>query len=223
MPTIFRLDASIRKDGSVTRAIADTLESALVSELGDATITHREVGLAPLPSTAWAESAFAGYTPEDQRSSQQKQAQGLASELADELIGADALIFAIPLYNFGVSQHAKAWVDLLLTDPRFAPGAPKLLAGRPAYLITAKGGGYSVGTPRHGWDHATGWLMRILVDVLALNVQLIESELTLADVNPAMAGLRDLAAQNLQNAHGAAAEHGKQLAFQLGSATAAAA
>ena len=88
--------------------------------------------------------------------------------------------------------------------------------GRPAFLITAKGGGYGAGTPRHGWDHATGWLMRILGDVLELNVQLIESELTLADVTPAMASLRALAAENLENAHGAAAEHGKRLASVLG-------
>ncbi len=24
----------------------------------------------------------------------------------------------MPLYNFGVSQHFKAWVDLVVTDPR---------------------------------------------------------------------------------------------------------
>jgi FMN-dependent NADH-azoreductase len=221
MKTIFRLDASIRKDGSVTRAVADTLEAALVAERDDARVVRREVGLTPLPSTAWAASAFAGYTPEEQRSGEQKQAQALASELADELIAADAYIFAIPLYNFGVSQHAKVWVDILLTEPRFAPSAPKLLAGRPAYLVVARGGGYGAGTPRHGWDHATGWLMRILVDLLGLNVELIESELTLADVNPAMASLRDLAAQNLQNAHGAAAAHGKRLATRLGNAAAA--
>jgi FMN-dependent NADH-azoreductase len=221
MKTIFRLDASIRKDGSITRAIANTLESALVAEFDDAAVTRREVGLAPLPSTAWADSAFAGYVPEDQWSGAQKQARVLASELADELVPADAFIFAIPLYNFGVSQHAKMWLDILLTDPRFAPGASKLLAGRLAFLITAKGGGYGVGTPRHGWDHSTGWLMRILADVLALKVELIESELTLADVTPAMAGLRDLAAQNLRSAHGAASDHGKRLASQLGIAAAA--
>ena len=221
MKTIFRLDASIRKDGSVTRAIADTLQSALVAELPASTIVHREIGLTPLPSAAWAASAFAGFTPQDQRTDEQQQAKALAAELADELVPADAFIFAIPLYNFGVSQHAKTWVDILLTDPRFAPGGPKLLAGRPAYLVVAKGGGYGAGTPRHGWDHATGWMLRIFADVLGLDVQLIESELTLADVTPAMAGLRDLAAQNLKNAHGAATEHGKRLALHLTTAAAA--
>ncbi len=199
----------------MTRAVADTLQSALGSKLGDKDIVHRDVGLAPLPATAWATSAFAGFVPEEQRSYEQKHAQLLAAELAEELVDAEAYIFAVPLYNFGVSQHVKTWVDILLTDPRFAPGGPKILAGRPAYLIVARGGGYGVGTPRHGWDHATGWLVRILSDVLGLDVELIETELTLADVTPAMESLRELAAQNLQSAHGTAALHGEKLASML--------
>ncbi|HEY0032363.1 MAG TPA: NAD(P)H-dependent oxidoreductase [Devosia sp.] len=215
MTSIFRLDSSIRQDGSVTRAVADTLQASLLRSLGDGGVVHRDVGLAPLPATAWAASAFAGFVPEDQRSDEQKQAKLLAAELADELLAAEAYIFAVPLYNFGVSQHVKAWLDILITDPRFAPGAPRLLAGRPAYLVEARGGGYGVGTPRHGWDHATGWMMRILSDVLGLQVELIEAELTLADVKPELASLRDLAAENLKNAHGAASLHGEKLASLL--------
>ncbi len=221
MKTIFRLDASIRQQGSVTRAVADTLQKALESRLDNNTIIRRDVGLSPLPATAWAASALSGFVPEDQRSNEQKHAQLLAAELADELIGAQAFIFAVPLYNYGVSQHVKTWADILFTDPRFAPGAPKLLAGRPAYLVVARGGGYGAGTPRHGWDHATGWLLRILRDVLALDVELIETELTLADVTPAMAGLRELASQNLDNAHDAAAQHGEKLASLLAPSIAA--
>jgi len=42
--------------------------------------------------------------------------------LTDELIAADALLFAVPLYNFGVSQHFKTWVDMVVTDWRMAAG-----------------------------------------------------------------------------------------------------
>ena len=38
-------------------------------------------------------------------------AVALAATLTDELAAADALLFAVPLYNFGVSQHFKTWVD----------------------------------------------------------------------------------------------------------------
>ena len=30
----------------------------------------------------------------------------------------DALRFAVPLYNFGVSQHFKTWVDMVITQAR---------------------------------------------------------------------------------------------------------
>jgi len=213
--TIYRLDASIRKEGSVSRAVADSLETALIADAGSARIVHREIGLTPIPSTAWQTSVFAGFTPEAERTAEQREARALAATLADELVEADAYIFAVPLYNFGVSQHFKLWMDLLLTDPRFAPGGSRPIAGRPAILVTVRGGGYGAGTPRHGWDHATPWYQRMLADVLGLQVELVETELTLADVTPAMESLRSLAAENLRNAHDVAGRHGKQLAASL--------
>ncbi len=214
MSTIFRLDASIRHDGSVTRAVADTLETALADALGDASVTRRDVGTDPIDPTVWATGAFARFTPADQRTPEQVSAQGTAAALADELVGADVLIFAVPLYNFGVSQHFKAWADTVTTDPRFGPGV-QTLKGRPAFLVTARGGGYGEGTPRAGWDHATGWMRRYLEDVWGLDLDVIETELTLAEVTPQMAGLRDLARQQLAEAHQAARISGRSVTVKL--------
>jgi FMN-dependent NADH-azoreductase len=138
------------------------------------------------------------WTPPDQLTVGQHDARSLAVTLADELIGADIYLFAIPLYNFGVAHHAKAWIDLVLSEPRFAPGGTRPLEGRPAYLMTARGGGYGPGTPRHGWDHSTPYLQRILKDQWGLDLTSVEVELTLADVTPAMEALRPLAAENLR-------------------------
>ncbi|WP_127143242.1 FMN-dependent NADH-azoreductase [Pelagibacterium montanilacus] len=216
MPSIFRLDASIRQDGSVTRSIADSLEAALVSaDHGEVSVTRRDIGLSPLPATAWANAVFGPYAPEDTRTPEQQDSIALATRLADELVEADAYIFALPFYNFGVSQHFKAWVDVVLTEPRFAPGADVLIKGRPAHLIVARGGGYGPGTPRHGWDHGTAWYRRVLEDIWMLDVQVIECELTLADSTPAMEELRGMAAENLSNAHASAADGGKRLARTL--------
>jgi FMN-dependent NADH-azoreductase len=60
-------------------------------------------------------------------------------------------LFAVPLYNFGVSQHFKTWVDMVITDPRMAAGAEPVLVGKPAVLVTVRGGNYRPGTPREGW------------------------------------------------------------------------
>lgn len=218
MPTLFRLDASIRNDGSVTRSVADRLQAAMAT---DVAVIHRDIGIAPLPATAWAGAVFGPHTPEDQRSPEQTEGIALSRQIADELVEADAFLFAIPLYNYGVSQHFKAWLDLLLTDARFAPGGESPIKGRPAKLVIAKGGGYGPGTPRHGWDHATGWYRRVLEDILLLDVAVIECELTLADVTPAMEGLRPMAAQNLAAAQAAADEHGRHLTTRIAAAAAA--
>ncbi|QQR39565.1 FMN-dependent NADH-azoreductase [Devosia rhizoryzae] len=214
MSTLFRLDASIRHDGSVTRSVADRLQAG-VEDNADARIVRRDVGIEPLPATAWAAAVFGPYTPAEQRSAEQNEGLALSKQVADELASADAFIFAIPLYNYGVSQHFKAWIDLLLTDARFAPGTQSPIKGRPAQLVVAKGGGYGPGTPRHGWDHATAYYRRVLEDMLGLEVEVMEVELTLAEVTPAMEALRPQAAQILADAYATAEKRGKLMAERL--------
>lgn len=214
MSTLFRLDSSIRIGGSVTRAVADTLESVIVEDLPDAHVVRRDVGTDPVPATLWGAAAYAGLTAVGERSTEQQSALAVAAQLADELVGADALIFAVPMYNFGVSQHFKTWFDLVSTDPRFAPGTTAL-AGRPAFLVTARGGGYGPGTPRAGWDHATGWMRRVLEDLWALDLDVIETELTLAEVTPAMAELREIAHRQLAESHETARRGGRSVTLKL--------
>ena len=205
--SLFRLDTSIRQQGSVSREVADTVESAWVETHPSTTVVRRDLGAHPLPSTA--------YVAADERTPEQVAAVALAAELADELAAADAVIVAVPLYNFGVPAHLKAWIDLIITDPRFASGAPQLLAGREAVIVIARGGGYGEGTPREGWDHSTAYLERIFGDVWGMNVHVVAAELTLADVVPAMESLRGIAAESRAAANSAAKDIAVLLAAQV--------
>ncbi|MGX6600667.1 FMN-dependent NADH-azoreductase [Micromonosporaceae bacterium Da 78-11] len=209
--TLFRLDASIRVEGSHSREIADIVENEWRSAHPDDRIVRRHVGTEPIPATTWAAAAMAGYTPADKQTAEQVAAVALAAELADELVAADALLFAVPLYNFGVSQHFKTWVDTVITDPRLGAGAQPPLAGKPAVLVTVRGGAYGAGTPREGWDHATGWMRRILSDVWQLDLKVVESEFTLVGVNPALDEFTDLAARMRAEAEENARTHGRTL------------
>jgi FMN-dependent NADH-azoreductase len=209
--SLFRLDASIRTEGSHSRQIADIVEAEWLTAHPGAEIVRRHIGADPLPATAWADAALAGFVPEDQRSDQQRRARALAATLSDELLAADALLFAVPLYNFGVSQHFKTWVDLVITDERLAAGAVPLVQDKPAVLVVVRGGAYGAGTPREGWDHSTGWLRRILEDVWHLDLRIVETEFTLADVNPALAEFRGLAQELRAEAERTARAHGRAL------------
>src|SRR5260370_9293777 len=153
--SLYRLDTSIRVQGSHSRAIADIVEQEWRrARLGDP-VFRRHGGVDPIPATAWATAVFAGRTPPESLTEEQRAALALASTLADELIAPDALLFAVPLYNFGVSQHFKTWVDMVITDPRMAAGAGPGLVGSPPVLVTGRGGNHRPRTPREGRDHAT--------------------------------------------------------------------
>jgi FMN-dependent NADH-azoreductase len=133
----------------------------------------------------------------------------------DELVAADALLFAVPLYNFGVSQHFKTYVDLVVTDPRMSAGQPSAIAGKPAVLATVRGGAYGAGTLREGWDHAPPWMRRILADVWDLDLRAVEEEFALVGVNPALDEFSELAETMRADAAALAAEHGRFLAATL--------
>ena len=209
--TLYRLDASIRVDGSASSELADIVEQEWLSAHPGDTVVRRHLGTDPIPADAWPLAVAAGATPEADRTPQQRQAVALAATLIDELLAADAIVLAVPLYNFGVSQHIKAWIDLVVTDSRSAPGGAPLLAGKPVVLATVRGGAYGPGTPREGWDHSTAYLAHFLGTVWGADLTVVERELTLAGVNPALDSLKDLAAQLHSDARDAARDAGKTL------------
>src|SRR4051795_11689726 len=144
--TLFRLDASIRVEGSHSRALGDLVEHEWAQAHPGDEVLRRHLGTDPVSASAWADAVSGAYVPVDQRTQAQTDAAALAAGLVDELVAADALLFAVPLYNFGVSQHFKSWVDLVITDPRMGRGA-RPLAGKPAELVAVRGGSYRSGTP----------------------------------------------------------------------------
>jgi FMN-dependent NADH-azoreductase len=206
---LFRLDASINPATSASRAIADIVESEWLAANPAGTVVRRDLGTEPLPADAWTGALRASWTPEAARTQEQTAAIARAAGLAEELRAADAVLLAVPLYNFGIPQHVKTWIDVVLAGAKSADEA--LLAGKPAVLVVVRGGAYGAGTPREGWDHSTGYLRRIVADVWGADLTIVEREFTLVGVNPALDDFQELADQFKDAAHAAAAEAGKAL------------
>ncbi|WP_433022433.1 NAD(P)H-dependent oxidoreductase [Kribbella sp. CA-294648] len=220
MTTLLRVDASIRIDGSVSRALADSAEAAWRAEHPDGVVVRRDLGRDPLPSNVWPAVAALSMGLDagpDANRADTAEASALAAELSAELRNADAVLLAVPLYNYGISQHVKTWIDLLLLDSDLLSGSS--LQGRPAIFTLARGGGYGPGTPREGWDHATPYLERIFGDLLGMTVRQAVAELTLAPVTPAMADLIPASKAAQEEAHLAAKDHGVAVAKELIAAT----
>ena len=207
--TLLRIDASIQGPHSASSELADLVVAAWSTEHPSRPVVQRHLGGEPLPSDAWAAAVGAAYLPEDQHTGAQRAARKLAADLAQELRDADHVVLAAPLYNFGVSQHIKIWMDLAI-----AGGQPseRLLDGKPVVLLTTRGGSYAAGTPREGWDHNTAYLRRILADVWGADLTVVEREFTLVGINPALDDFKEIAAVMKKDAHEHATAAGTTLA-----------
>jgi len=170
---VLRVDASIQGPRSASSELADLVEAEWAVARPGAEVVRRHIGASPLPAQAWADAVRARFVPEDERSSAQRAAVALAEEIARELRSAEAAILALPLYNFGVSQHVKTWMDLAIIG---GESGERLLDGTPTVVVTTRGGAYGAGLPREGWDHNTAYLRRIVGDVWGADLTLVERE-----------------------------------------------
>ena len=130
--TLLRVDASIQGPRSASSELADLVLAEWTAAHLERPVVRRHLAADPLPADAWAAAVGAAYTPDEQRTDAQRAAFALAGELAAELRAADAAVLALPLYNFGVSQHVKTWIDLTIAGGR---GGEKLLDGKPVVLL----------------------------------------------------------------------------------------
>jgi FMN-dependent NADH-azoreductase len=200
MAHLLHIDASIQGDRSISRSLSARAAARRRDLDPDGTVTYRDLAADPLPHLGVA-AAEARFVPPDQHNAEQAASWAISTELVEEVAAAETIILGLPVYNYGPPSTVKAWVDHLVApglsiDPATGEG---LLGGRDLIVLEARGGGYAEGTPREGWDHAQPWLPHGL-SLTGLEPRFIVAELTLADVNPAMADLRDLAAASLKGA-----------------------
>lgn len=215
MAHLLHIDSSALSVGSVSKEIADTFRKTWQQEHPNGTITHRDLGLQPVPALTEA-GIRAGFVPADQRTPEQAAAYALRQELVDEVVAADAYLLTVPMYNWGVPATFKAWLDQVIMSGRTMSSDDKPpLAGRPATVVLAYGGGYGPGAPREGWDFVQPFLETVLGKALRLDLTVIKAQLTLAERNPAMADLIPMSKEQRSAAHEAAQSHARALASQF--------
>ncbi|MFJ8019355.1 FMN-dependent NADH-azoreductase [Streptomyces sp. NPDC096311] len=205
MSYLLHIDSSSLGTGSVSRTVADTARAAWGGP-----VVHRDLAASPVPHLS-AAGITARVTDRNQHTPEQAQAIAVQDELIEEFLGAGAYLFTVPMYNYTMPSVFKAWLDQIMVVDRtlnFGAEGPAA-AGRPAILVSARGGGYGPGTPNHGKDFVVPALETILGDphCLGLDLRTITPELTLAPVNPALAALIPLHEASLAGAHEQARFH----------------
>jgi FMN-dependent NADH-azoreductase len=196
---LLHIDSSIQGDRSISRRLTARAADRWRAVHPGAPVTYRDLGADPIPHFTTA--TVAALTPADQRTPAQQESWALTEQLVGEIREASTIILGLPLYNFGPPSTVKSWVDHLIAPGLSLDAATHegLLGGRDFLVLAARGGGYAEGTPREGWDHAEPWLPHG-ISLTGLVPRFIAAELTLADVNPAMAELKPLAAESLATA-----------------------
>ena len=197
MAHLLHIDSSIQGERSISRRLTSRAAGAWLASHPGGHVTHRDLGADPLPHLD-ADGGLARVVARERHTPAQAASWALTEQLVEEVRRADTVLLGLPVYNFAAPSAVKAWVDHLIApglsyDPETQAG---LLGGRELIVLASRGGGYAPGTPREGWDHAEQWLPHGLA-MTGLEPRFITAELTLADVTPAMADLRPLAAESL--------------------------
>jgi FMN-dependent NADH-azoreductase len=136
MTTLLRIDASLRIQGSYSRALAARLEARWRALHPGGQVLVRDLAASPPPHLELA--AFTAFAePASPRTS-------ASDALLAELGQATDLLISTPLYNFGLPSTLKAWIDQVVRSGRSFErrddGSYRaLLGGGTAYLAVARG------------------------------------------------------------------------------------
>ena len=170
--TILRIDASMRRQKSVSRMLADEMVAALGARMPGTSIINRDLAAGiGIVNAAWIE---AERTSEENRTPDQRALLAQSDALVAELHAADDIVIATPIYNFSVPAALKAWIDLICRDKitfSYENDVPRgLLSNKQATVIITSGGTVS----GNEIDYATGYIRHILEFIGVRDVTIID-------------------------------------------------
>ena len=120
MSTILHIDSSVRAvrnpnsdHQSISKNIASRFIDTWRSNRPKDEYIYRDVGMNP-PGFITQDWIAAVFTPEDERSPDQKETLALSDELIAEVSAADVILISSPMYNYGMPAQLKAWFDQIV-------------------------------------------------------------------------------------------------------------
>ncbi len=175
MSHVLIIESSARQQDSVSRQLTrDFIQQWQAAHPGDQ-INLRDVAANPLPHLN-ADLLGGWMKPAEQRSMPEQEAFERSNQLTDELLAADVLVMAAPMYNFTIPSTLKAWLDHVLRAGitfKYTPTGPQgLLQGKRAIVLTALGGIHAGA----GSDHQEPYLRQAMAFIGIHDVEFIHAE-----------------------------------------------
>lgn len=181
MPTLLHITVSPRGDYSISRRLSNAAVQEWKKENPGGRVIERDLAKTPLTfvDVDW----IAGVSsPLERQNENHKKAIALSDDLVSELLAADEIILATPMYNFSVPAALKAWIDHVVragkTFRYTAAGAPEgLLADKKKKVlaIIASGGSYVEGSGLNALDHEVPYLRFIFAYMGITDVSFVQA------------------------------------------------
>jgi FMN-dependent NADH-azoreductase len=162
MTKLLVVETSPRGDSSISRNMTRRFVAQWQAAHPGGEIVERDLAKTDLAfvTAPWLQAYF---TPSEQHSSAMKEALRLSDELVAELLAADHIVIATPVYNYNIPAALKAWIDHIVRKGMTLGFDGKgLVIGKKATVLLASGGVYTEGSPIRDRDIATQYVKLIL-------------------------------------------------------------
>jgi len=168
MATLLYITVSPRGNHSISRQLGNAAVEAWKKKNPTGRVIERDLSKTALTfvDLDWIGGAFA---PPEYHTENHKKALAISDELVSELVEADEIILATPMFNFAIPASLKAWIDHVVRAGKTfrynAEGRPEgLLAdkNKKVLAIIASGGAYSERSGMTALDHESPYLRFIL-------------------------------------------------------------
>lgn len=177
MPTLLHLDSS-PLPSSISRELTREFVKTWKLAHPDGKVIHRDL-TAHLPKPVDAAWIAAAYTPESDRTQEQKTLLALSDEMIAELFNADEYVIGAGMHNFTIPVALKLWIDQVARAGKtFAyseTGPQGLLHGKKATILVASGGVYEAGTPAGGLNFLDPYIATVLTFLGVKDVKVVKA------------------------------------------------
>jgi len=176
MNTLLVINSSPRSNSVSRRLTRHVTDEWRTSHPGGRVI-ERDLAAETLPflTEPWIQAA---YTPEPDRTSEQKDILALSDTLIEELLAADAIVLGVPMHNFSIPASLKAWIDLITRAGKtfsYGDTGPKGLipSDKKVLAIVTRGGVYGEGAAT---DFQVPYLRHMLAFIGLADVTVVEAD-----------------------------------------------
>jgi FMN-dependent NADH-azoreductase len=168
MTQLLVVETSPRGDQSVSRNMTRRFVADWQAAHPGGEIVTRDLTVTNLPfvTAPWLKAYF---TPVERQSAEMQEALRLSGELVAEVLAADHIVIATPVYNYNVPAALKAWVDHIVRKGlTLGHDGSGLATAKKATVLIASGGIYTEGSPIRDRDIASQYL-RLILGVIGIS------------------------------------------------------